>query len=105
MTGALTPALVNAMMRWRCSSDVSLTVGFIATMGAPMLDTILYLEILAFIAWEAVAHFVLHNRTGHTLSNRIGWLEHLGPTYEQVITRIAVAASVIFLGVHLELFP
>lgn len=68
-------------------------------------DPILYAIIALFVAWEGVAHFVLHNVTGHTLSNRIGWLEHRGPLWLQLVIRLIVAAAVIVLGVHLELFP
>lgn len=67
-----------------------------------MLDAILYAEIAAFIAWEAVAHYLLHNRSGHTLSNRIAWLEHRGPLWVQLIVRSVTAACVLALGVHLE---
>lgn len=68
-------------------------------------DFILYAIIAAFVAWEGVAHFVLHNVSGHTASNRIGWLEHRGPLWVQLIVRIIVGAAVVLLGVHLELFP
>jgi hypothetical protein len=69
------------------------------------LDPILYGIIAVFVAWEGVAHYLLHNTSGHTLSNRIGWLEHRGPAWVQLIIRIVVAAAVVLLGVHLELFP
>lgn len=63
-----------------------------------MLDAILYGIIAAFIAWEAAAHFAFHNRTGHTLSNRIRLLER---DYGWPM-RALVAAAVVALGVHLE---
>lgn len=67
------------------------------------LDAILYAIIAAFVAWEAVAHFVLHNLSGHTLSNRIGALEH-NKAWGWLV-RIVVAVAVVVLGVHLEFFP
>jgi hypothetical protein len=63
-----------------------------------MLDAILYAIVAAFVAWEAVAHYALHNRSGHTLSNRITWLETRGG----IPVRILVACVVAALGVHLE---
>ena len=63
-----------------------------------MIDAILYAIIAAFVAWEAVAHYVLHNDSGHTLSNRIIWLEGEGGWP----VRVLVAAAVVVLGVHLE---
>lgn len=63
-----------------------------------MLDAILWAIVAVFVAWEAVAHFVLHNREGHTLSNRIVWLERKGGWPVRVLT----AAAVIALGVHLQ---
>jgi hypothetical protein len=67
-----------------------------------MLDSILYAIIAAFIGWESVAHFVLHNVQGHTASNRVTWLEHQGPHWLQLLVRAIVAAAVLALGVHLE---
>lgn len=69
------------------------------------LDWILYGIIGAFVAWEGTAHFALHNAQGHTLSNRIGWLEHRGPWWSQLVVRVVVAVAVVVLGLHLELFP
>lgn len=63
-----------------------------------MWDVILYTIIAAFVAWEGIAHYVLHNKTGHTASNRILWIEKRGG----IPVRILIAASVIALGVHLE---
>jgi hypothetical protein len=63
-----------------------------------MLDTILYGIVAAFVAWEGVAHYGLHNRQAHTLSNRIMWLERHGGWP----VRAVVAAVVVALGVHLE---
>lgn len=67
-----------------------------------MWDWILYAIIAAFIAWEAVAHYLLGNRAGHTLSNRIAWLEDQGSASQQTAVRVVVAAAVAALGVHLE---
>lgn len=63
-----------------------------------MLDLILYGIVAVFVAWEFVAHFALHNTEGHTLSNRILWLETQGGWP----VRVFVAAVVVALGVHLE---
>ena len=63
-----------------------------------MLDAILYSIMALFIAWEAVAHFVLHNVRGHTLSNRIAWLERKGGWP----VRLLVGLAMVVLGVHLE---
>lgn len=52
----------------------------------------------AFVAWEGVAHYGLHNQSGHTLSNRIKWLEGAGG----VPVRVLVALACLALGVHLE---
>lgn len=62
------------------------------------LDWILYLILTAFVVWEAVAHFLLRNVEGHTLSNRILWLETKGGWP----VRAVVAAGVVVLGIHLE---
>lgn len=63
-----------------------------------MLTWILMAIIAAFIAYEAVAHFVRHNVGMETLSRiilnaerRWGWP-----------VRVLVAAAVIVLGIHLE---
>lgn len=64
-----------------------------------MLTLILYAIIAAFIAYEVVAHFVLHNRGMETLSHLIlsaerrkfGWF-----------VRVLVVCALIALGVHLE---
>jgi hypothetical protein len=61
-------------------------------------DWILYGVVSVFVAWEGIAHYVLHNRDGHTLSNRITWLEGRGGWP----VRVLVAAVVVALGVHLE---
>lgn len=61
-------------------------------------DWVLYLILCAFVGWEAVAHFVLHNAGGHTLSNRIKWLETAGGWP----VRVLVAVACVVLGVHLE---
>ena len=63
-----------------------------------MLDTILYLIVAAFTAWELTAHYLLHNRQGHTLSNRIEWLEREGGWP----VRALVAVAVLTLGIHLQ---
>lgn len=63
-----------------------------------MLDEILYGIVAAFVAWEGIAHFILHNKQGHTASNRILYIEKKGG----IPIRILVAASVIALGIHLE---
>lgn len=69
-----------------------------------MYEPILYAIIGAFVVWEAIAHFVWHNGPdGSTLSSLIGHLE-ANKTFGWIV-RIAVAAAVILLGVHLELFP
>jgi hypothetical protein len=63
-----------------------------------MLTWILFVIVAAFIAYEAVAHFLWHNVGMETLSRivlnaeqRWGWP-----------VRVLVAAAVIALGVHLE---
>jgi hypothetical protein len=63
-----------------------------------MLDTILYGLVALFVVWEVAAHYALHNTRGHTLSNRILWLETRGGWP----VRAVVAAAVVALGVHLE---
>lgn len=69
------------------------------------MDAILYTIIGAFVAWEATAHFLLHNTRGHTLSNRVGWIERHGPLWLRILVRVLVAVCVIVLGLHLEIFP
>lgn len=66
-----------------------------------MLDAILYAIIALFVAWEATAHYLLHNQTGHTLSNRVGWLEQHGGWP----VRVTVGVAVVALGLHLEFWP
>lgn len=63
-----------------------------------MWDFILYIIIALFVAWEGVAHYILHNKSGHTASNRILWIERRGG----IGVRILVACVVIALGVHLQ---
>lgn len=63
-----------------------------------MYDWILWCLISAFVAWEAVAHYALRNIEGHTLSNRIAWLETEGGWP----VRVVVACACLALGVHLE---
>lgn len=63
-----------------------------------MLDSILYSIVAAFIAWEGVAHFALHNKSGHTLSNRILAAE----TRWGIPIRVLVACACAALGVHLQ---
>jgi len=63
-----------------------------------MLDIILWAIVALFVVWEVVAHYVLHNVEGHTLSNRIAWLERRGGWP----VRVVVACAVVALGVHLE---
>lgn len=62
-----------------------------------MADSILYGIVALFVAWEAVAHYVFHNVQGHTLSNRIAWLERHGGWPVRALVGAATAA----LGVHL----
>ena len=64
-----------------------------------MTDIALYAIILAFVIWEAIAHYVFHNQGAHTLSNRIAWLERKGGWP----ARVVVAGAIIALGVHLQL--
>lgn len=61
-------------------------------------DWILYAIIAAFLAWEGVAHWILHNRQGHTASNRIEAIEKKWG----IPARIVVAAATVALGVHLQ---
>jgi hypothetical protein len=61
-------------------------------------DLVLYAIIALFVAWELVAHFVYKNVFGHTLSNRILWLEERGG----VPVRILIAGLVLALGIHLQ---
>lgn len=61
-----------------------------------MLDIILYVIILAFVVWECLAHWVFRNKSGHTLSNRVEWLEREGGWP----VRALVIAALIALGVH-----
>lgn len=63
-----------------------------------MLDLILYALVAVFIAWEAAAHYLLRNVRGHTLSNRIVWLERKGGWP----VRVVVACACVALGVHLQ---
>lgn len=64
-------------------------------------DPILWIIIAAFVVWELVAHFVLHNDEGHTLSNRIDVFEKWAgaPGYAAVIGVLCAAAVV--LPLHL----
>lgn len=62
------------------------------------MDWILYAIIGTFVAWEAVAHYAFHNRSAHTLSNRIAWLEKRGGWP----VRIVVAVAIVALGAHLQ---
>lgn len=61
-------------------------------------DWILYTIIALFVAWEAIAHFIVRNTTAHTLSNRILDLEHKHGLWVRILVAMAVTA----LGVHLE---
>lgn len=65
-------------------------------------DWILYAIVAAFTGWEGIAHYALHNQQGHTLSNRIAWLENHGPPALRYGIRVLVACAVAALGVHLE---
>lgn len=65
-------------------------------------DWILYVIVAAFLGWEGTSHYALHNQSGHTLSNRVKWLEHRGPGWAQLAVRALVAAACVALGVHLE---
>jgi uncharacterized membrane protein YobD (UPF0266 family) len=64
-----------------------------------MLTLILYVIIAAFIVYEIVAHFLMHNRDMKTLSylilsaesKKFGW-----------IVRVLVICALIALGVHLQ---
>jgi hypothetical protein len=62
------------------------------------MDYILWAIVAAFIIWEAYAHFVMHNRRAHTLSNRISALEKRYPK-----TRVLVAVVLLVLALHLIL--
>lgn len=60
------------------------------------MDLILWAIVAAFIAWELYAHFVARNRSAHTLSNRIHWLER-----RHGWTRVPVAIACVLLLTHL----
>jgi hypothetical protein len=66
------------------------------------MDVVLWTLVAAFISWEGVAHFVLHNRQGHTLSNRI-WLfeKATGPVGYSLVSLSLVA---LFLHLVLHVF-
>lgn len=61
-----------------------------------MLDWILWLIVAAFWTWEVFAHFVMKNRSAHTLSNRIQALERRYPK-----TRVLTAVACLVLALHL----
>lgn len=61
-------------------------------------DWILWALVVAFWAWEAVAHYVLHNVEGHTLSNRIRHYEKLTGWRGHVV----VGVLMLLLFLHLE---
>lgn len=63
-----------------------------------MWDWVLWGILAAFWIWEAVAHFVLHNAEGHTLSNRIQLFEKLTGWRGHVV----VGVLVVLLFIHLE---
>lgn len=73
-------------------------VAAVAATSALGFDWVLYAIVAAFVVWEAVAHFLLHNQSGHTLSDRIEWLETKGGWP----VRVVVSAAVVALGVHLQ---
>lgn len=65
--------------------------------GGGQYDPILWVLLGLFWVWEIIAHFVLKNQSGHTLSNRIKAFEKLAGWPGRVL----VWAALIALGVHL----
>ncbi len=59
-------------------------------------DILLWLLVGLFIVWEFYAHFIGKNKTAHTLSNRIWYLEQKYPK-----TRVLVAVACLVLCLHL----
>lgn len=60
------------------------------------MDIILWVICGAFGAWEAYAHFIAKNKSAHTLSNRIWWLQKKYPK-----TRALTAVVLLTLALHL----
>jgi len=62
------------------------------------MDWILVAIILAFVAWELYAYFVARNRSAHTLSNRIWWLQKRHPKL-RVVTVLVLVVLLLHLAV------
>ena len=60
------------------------------------IDIILWLIVGAFVLWEVYAHVIGRNKSAHTLSNRIWWLEQRYPK-----TRVLTAVVLLVLALHL----
>lgn len=65
------------------------------------MDVVLWLIVAAFLSWEGVAHFALHNRSGHTLSNRIWWFEKATGPVGYSLVSLSLVALFLHLVVHL----
>lgn len=64
-------------------------------------EALLWTILGAFVGYELVAHFTQY-RYGRTFSQIIKEGEHFRMLWLAVVIRVLVAASVVYLGLHLE---
>jgi hypothetical protein len=64
-------------------------------------DPILWLILASFAVWEFVAHFLLHNDSGHTLSDRIRAFEKWSGWPGYVTVAALIPAIAVVLELHL----